>query len=622
MWFDNCLKISKGYILLLTLSFSTGGFLFSASNEDNPEQTYIITSQPYYLSGNTLHYVAHLFNYKTGGIDVPSRILITELLDSDASLIFQHLHSMIQGSSAGSYLLPDTLKTGCYWIRAYTRYQIGFTENLIHYLPVIIINRLDLTNPFILDEKLTFSERNIKRQIESKNNNKKPDPENRQFSGNIMVEIIQGEKNPAVREAVNLKIRITDQNEEPVYTRFTIAIRARDQFDSELLKPRNILEYRALMGSQIRYQIGKRATQTDTSSSVTQYNQSRIGQARYKPLNELRLRGRYVDPESKEVLSFRAISLTQTGQKPGFKLLFTDRDGKFEFNRLNFTNRENLLVLNAGEHEGIIIENELIQPSFSPPFIMGNYARTEVFRQYIKKREIDMQFKKFYNKPRKMNQDTLDENQLSRFRIYEKPDRSYDLDDYIQLTDMREVIIELLPNVKIFNENDQTRIRIFYHQNADMLPDPLFLVNGRIVKDNDFILNMDNRNVDKIEVLYDKTTLEPFGPLGIGGVVAFYTKEPIHIPYGLYIDLEGYHEPIERIVQYKSEGINSSNYPDFNPLLFWNPDCKTNVDGLEDITFSTNDLVSDFEIIIEGITKDGIPFFKQDVLSVKKPIQP
>ncbi len=621
MWFNNCLKIKKGYILLLALFFS-GGLLFPSSGVDNMEQTYIITSQPYYLSGNSLHYVAHLFNYETGSSEVPSKILITELLDSDATLIFQHLHSMIEGSSYGSYVIPDTLTTGCYWVRAYTRYQIGFTENLIHYLPVLIINQGDVNKPDILNKKLIFSDRLMKEQIKLKKNIGRPGQEGSQFRENIRVEIITGKKNPEIREPVNLKIRITGQNGEPFKTRFTIAIRARDQFNSEATKPGNFLEYRELRGSQLIYQIGKKPAQTDTISTVYEYNPARITQARYKPLNELRLRGRYVDPESKEHLSFRAISLIQTGQNPGFKLLFTDKEGNFEFNQLNFTNQENLLVLNAGENKGIRIENELIQPSFSPPLVISNYTHSTAFQQYIKKREIEMEFNKFYKIPKIVKQDTLVDKHIARLRIYDKPDKSYDLDDYIDLMDMREVIMELLPNVKIIKENDQTRIRIYHHKNADMLPDPLFLVNGRIVKDNDFILKMDNRNIDKIEVLFDKNTLEPFGPLGIGGVVAFYTKEPIPIPFGLYIDLEGFHEPIEKVVQFNSGGINSNRYPEFNPLLYWNPDCITNENGIKDITFSTNDLVSDFEIIIEGITGDGDPFFKRGVLSVKRPIQP
>jgi hypothetical protein len=211
------------------------------------------------------------------------------------------------------------------------------------------------------------------------------------------------------------------------------------------------------------------------------------------------------------------------------------------------------------------------------------------------------------------------DNKIPEFRIYEKADKVYDLDEYIELKDMREVIIELLPNVKIFRDNDQTQIKIFYHQNLDIIPDPLFLVNGNIVKDNDFILNMDNRNIKRIEILFNKSTLEPFGPLGIGGVVAIYTKKPVSIPSGLQVDLEGYHKPAEKIIQFDPGEMPSDHYPEFNPLLYWDPVCKTNDSGVREISFHTNDLVSDFEIVIEGLTPDGRAFYHCEIVSVKKP---
>ena len=122
--------------------------------ENTQEQTYLFTSQPYYLSGDNLHYAVYLFDPVTGRKEVPSSILSAELLDPAGRLIFHHIHSMDLGISPGSYTLPDTLKTGCYWLRAYTRYQVRYTENLIHYLPVYIIHSDDVADPQALNEMM------------------------------------------------------------------------------------------------------------------------------------------------------------------------------------------------------------------------------------------------------------------------------------------------------------------------------------------------------------------------------------------------------------------------------------------------------------------------------------
>jgi hypothetical protein len=79
---------------------------------------------------------------------------------------------------------------------------------------------------------------------------------------------------------------------------------------------------------------------------------------------------------------------------------------------------------------------------------------------------------------------------------------------------------------------------------------------------------------------------------------------------------------MESIVEYIPEGNKNNQYPEFDPLLYWNPYCETSLEGIEDISFYTNDLVSDFEIIIQGVTDEGNPFYEREVLSIKKPIHP
>jgi hypothetical protein len=421
---------------------------------------------------------------------------------------------------------------------------------------------------------------------------------------------------------VNLTVKITDQNGTPVATRFTILARDFNQFNADLFWPQSLPDYRSLQGNPFSYQVGDGVGTKGIIPMAEVSQVDRTAQPKYLPQNELKLLGRYIDPETLDKLSFRAISLTQIGQHPEFTLLFTDQDGKFEFNQLNFTNQENQLVLNAGINKGIIIEDESVRPSFSPPTLTGSLTQSASFRQFLTMRARDLEYRKFYSTATSFEEDSIGEGDISRYRIYQKADRNYDLDNYIELIDMQEVIVELLPNVKIFRENDQTRIKIFYHGNEDILPDPLFLVNGRIVKDNDFVLNLDNRNIDKIEVIFKESSLEPFGPIGMGGVVAIYTKTPVEIPYGIPVDFMGYHQPGERIVQFNLRETGSDHFPDFNPLLYWDPDGITNEEGIGKFSFYTNDLVSDFEVVVEGITPKGEAFHHLGQLSVTKPQHP
>jgi hypothetical protein len=260
-----------------------------------------------------------------------------------------------------------------------------------------------------------------------------------------------------------------------------------------------------------------------------------------------------------------------------------------------------------------------VKPDFDPPSIIGNIWTNAVFLNFIEARSLDQKFSKFYTDLNDTSQ-LLDKDIYADNKIYDKPDLSYDLDDYVQLNDMREVIVEILPNVKIFKLDGKTRIRIYHSANADMFPDPLFLVNGKVVKDNEFILNMDIALVKNIDVIVREAKLKYFGPVANGGVVAIYTKEPIDIPFGTRIEMAGFHQPNKIIQERMSEALISNTLPDFNPVVYWNPVFKFDPNSETKISFYFNDLVSDMEVIIQGINKSGKMFYDRKIVMIEKPV--
>jgi hypothetical protein len=338
---------------------------------------------------------------------------------------------------------------------------------------------------------------------------------------------------------------------------------------------------------------------------------------KHLPEKAMILKGSIVDSKSGEPLSVRALTFTQTGEFPGYDFQFTDMDGNFEFKDIYFHNRNNELILSVGKTEKIIIDSKQLIPAFNPPGIIGNIWRNQVFLNFIKSRQLENKFSKFY----KYAYDTIQYQEPDHYsinKIYDKSDLTYDLDDYIQLNDMREVIIELLPNVKIFKMDNETRIRIYHSSNTTILPDPLFLVNGKLVKDNDYILGMDITNVKNIDVIVRPGKLSDFGPVANGGIVAIYTREPIDIPFGTKIGMLGFHQPQEVIRYGITDNQISSSMPVFKPVMYWNPALKYESTGETMFDFFTNDLVSEFEVVVQGITPSGEVYFdRKKFLSVK-----
>jgi hypothetical protein len=319
-------------------------------------------------------------------------------------------------------------------------------------------------------------------------------------------------------------------------------------------------------------------------------------------------------------LSVRALILTQTGEFPDYDFQFTDKDGNFVFDDIYFHNYDNKLYLNVGKENKIILDAQQKIPAFHPPRIMGDIWRNPVFQNFIEYRLKDKRFKKFYvdsstDSARKQNEAYYGTN-----KVYDIPDLTYDLDEYIQLNDMRDVILEILPNVKIYKLDDQTKIKVYHSSNTDILPDPLFLVNGKVVKDNNFILGMDVRNVKKIDVIFKAGKLTYFGPVANGGVVAIYTEKPIDIPFGTKVNLSGFYKPEKSTCHGILRNQIESPMPNFDPVIYWKPELKYQEHGETKIDFTFNDLASDFEILIQGLNQNGEVFSDRKELSTVKPL--
>jgi hypothetical protein len=117
--------------------------------------------------------------------------------------------------------------------------------------------------------------------------------------------------------------------------------------------------------------------------------------------------------------------------------------------------------------------------------------------------------------------------------------------------------------------------------------------------------------IDRIDILKNISNLALFGSRGSGGVIAVYTKRGeigVRDPYvfGLITSrIKGYH----KMRQFYSPVYNSSNLdqekPDYRPSLHWDPLVRIDESGKSQIEFYTSDELSDYFVILEGLTSDG-----------------
>ena len=120
--------------------------VIKSSGKFYSEGLFVKSDRDLYISGEKVWLKIYKFN---GLVQTPgnvSKIIYIELLDSENNPVSQ-LKTVIDGySGSAAFRLPDTLRTGNYYIRSYTNWMKNFSEDLFSYRKISVIN------PFKINE--------------------------------------------------------------------------------------------------------------------------------------------------------------------------------------------------------------------------------------------------------------------------------------------------------------------------------------------------------------------------------------------------------------------------------------------------------------------------------------
>ena len=92
------------------------------------EEVFVHMDNTCYFQGDTLYYKAYVRRSDTGKLTNLSRLLYAELWNHDGYLVERQWVELRDGQGHGTFLLPDTLYSGFYELRAYTRWQLNWGE--------------------------------------------------------------------------------------------------------------------------------------------------------------------------------------------------------------------------------------------------------------------------------------------------------------------------------------------------------------------------------------------------------------------------------------------------------------------------------------------------------------
>ncbi len=309
---------------------------------------------------------------------------------------------------------------------------------------------------------------------------------------------------------------------------------------------------------------------------------------------------------SHEPLRNTDISLALVGKTARCQFLKTDENGEFNF-VLNYPGLCEIVIQPLKPvQSGYYVEfNQPFCTTFNdhiPPVFNLDSTKTED----INKAVISMQVNKIYE-PFRIERNTTPMD-VNAYDFFGKADKTIKMADYIELTTVREVLKEIVPDILVIKRNKEYLFKLVNLVNGSTDYNPLVLVDGVPFTNLAKLLEMNSRELERIDIL---NTRYYYTDYVFEGIVSFITKKgnlsSLEYDNSVFRQVfEG--SPLPQEFYSPDHGTSTDGayrIPDFRNTLYWKPDLSTGKDGNASIAFFTSDEPGDYTIIVEGIAADG-----------------
>lgn len=114
---------------------------FEAYNNNNyQEKIFLHTDKTVYATGEILWFKAYLTDAVTNQFSPLSKIAYVEIINDENRPLLQAKVDINSGSGSGSFIIPSSIRTGNYLLRAYTNWMKNFDSHFYFEEPISIIN--------------------------------------------------------------------------------------------------------------------------------------------------------------------------------------------------------------------------------------------------------------------------------------------------------------------------------------------------------------------------------------------------------------------------------------------------------------------------------------------------
>jgi hypothetical protein len=526
------------------------------------ETLFIHASTTTLLTGETLQYKIYCLNPENKMPTAASKIAYVELIGKDLKTVSKQKLHLENGVAQGDFFMPVSLKSGNYKLIGYTKHMMNASS--LNYFTVDI----SVINPFQPFEGKTDT---LKSGLTKTNHS----------TG--LFSLSTNKKTYSVREKIDLRINASGNLPKGNYS---VSVRKSDR----------LLTFPSLHADGFRPAFSKLQEKQTTE------------------LTELRgeiISGKIIPKRNGQSVHDKFVALSMPGTSFVFKIVQTDRDGRFYF-LLDKTpdNAETVIqVMEPDRDNYAIVLDEDIKPDLSA-LSFSAFSLSPKMKEEIEQRSIASQIENAYYARKK---DSIFASAATE-PFFHPLEKAYVLDDYTRFPTLKETIIEVLKEMYFTRENDHYVIHVRnLTMSNEMYGLPLVLVDGLLIQDVDELFEYGMRYIQKVSLINEPYI---YGPKTFGGIVNFTTKlqDFKSKSKGDFIKKVTFDRPTGRKNYFQPDysAAGNSKIPDYRYQLLWTP--KVNGDN---ISFYTSDVTGEFEITLEGFTDTGIPVSVTDFFEVR-----
>ncbi len=513
------------------------------------ERTFLVTDREIYSVDEDILFSA--FNMSSASLRNAawSNVLYIELMSPDGEVFVSKKISYNHEGAKGTFRIPNSLLTGNYYLRAYTRWMRDYSPYHYFYKMIKVINpfHAELLEPSVINA------------------------------------LKESEVMSASENSANIKINTNKK-------RFT----KREQVDLDVSTS-------AVMFDKLAVSVIPQGTEKQLAPRMEELQELRYSPDFIPETRGLSISGKVVNATDTTSLAYILVSLTIFKENPENRNVLTNEKGQFFFD-LSTLEGEYELFISAKPKEGktplILVDNDFSMQKITLPYVEFDLSGESI--KLYQKLIFNSQIQALYKK-----QNIHEEQKAfsSNSSFYGTPDFVLKVADYIALSNVKDYIYELMPQVGVRNEGKQIKVKVLGPYSELALNDPLVLVDMVPIFDIDKVLSLPPDKIDRFEVV---TTPYIRGDIVFGGIFSIFSKNS---------DLAGIDLPSTgRFITYKmlsserapiAPTLNNIRIPDLCNCLYWNPEMKLNEGEMAKISFNVGDDPGQYLIVVQGIDNNG-----------------